>query len=141
MQQTAILTPLAAMFVLTFGVWLYMYVKRIGYMVSHNINSQDLRTPSGREAQLPENINYASYNLRNLFELPVVFYALCLALYVTSGVDSLYVTAAWVFTGFRIMHSIVHCTFNRVILRFGLYMVSAIALWFMVARFVFGLLS
>ena len=139
MEGAAILKPVVVMFLLTLGVWLHMYVKRIGYIMAHDINSQDLRTPAGRDALLPETVNYSSFNLRNLCELPVIFYALCIILYVTGGTDTLYLIAAWVFVAFRIMHSIVHCTFNRVILRFGLYMVSAIALWFMVLRMALGM--
>ena len=89
---------------------------------------------------LPDSINYAAFNLRNLAELPVAFYALCLMLYVTDQVDAVYVAAAWAFFVFRALHSVVHCTFNRVIVRFGLYMLSALALWFMLARAVWGVL-
>lgn len=134
MDGSEIFRPFAAMLVLTFAVWLYMYVLRIGYMTSKRMDAQKMTTPERAMVLLPETINYAAYNLRNLAELPVVFYALCLMLYVTSEVDSIYVIAAWTFFVFRALHSIAHCTFNRVILRFGLYMLSALALWFMLGR-------
>jgi hypothetical protein len=35
---------------------------------------------------------------------------------------------------FRVLHSAVHCTFNLVMLRFYLYLISTLALWFMFAR-------
>jgi len=35
---------------------------------------------------------------------------------------------------FRVRHSAVHCTFNLVMLRFYLYLVSTLAVWFMLAR-------
>jgi hypothetical protein len=57
-----------------------------------------------------------------------------LYLYVTHKVDETYLTAAWVFAAFRILHSAVHCTVNIVMVRFWLYCVSALALWFMVVR-------
>jgi hypothetical protein len=38
------------------------------------------------------------------------------------------------FKNFRVLHSAVHCTFNRVMLRFYLYLFSTLALWFMAAR-------
>jgi hypothetical protein len=49
-------------------------------------------------------------------------------------VDETYLIAAWVFVGFRILHSAVHCTINIVMLRFWLYCISSLALWFMVVR-------
>jgi hypothetical protein len=42
--------------------------------------------------------------------------------------------AAWGFFLFRVLHSVVHCTFNFIPLRFALYVISAGALWFMVIR-------
>jgi hypothetical protein len=42
--------------------------------------------------------------------------------------------AAWGFFVFRVLHSLVHCTFNFIPLRFVLYVVSAAALWFIVLR-------
>jgi hypothetical protein len=77
---------------------------------------------------------YASDNLKNLFEVPVIFYALALYLFVTKQVDELYVGAAWIFVVFRVLHSALHCTFNLVILRFYLYLCASLAVWFMAAR-------
>ena len=134
MAGSEIFAPFTAMLVLTFAVWVYMYALRIRYMVSNRIDAQRMTTPDRAMDLLPDSINYAAYNLRNLAELPVAFYALCLMLYVTDEVDAVYVAAAWAFFVFRALHSVVHCTFNRVIVRFGFYMLSALALWFMLLR-------
>jgi hypothetical protein len=45
---------------------------------------------------------------------------------------------AWVFAIFRVLHSAVHCTFNLVMLQFYLHLVSALAVWFMLARAAFA---
>jgi hypothetical protein len=39
------------------------------------------------------------------------------------------------------LHSLVHCTFNFVPLRFWLYVISALALWLMVLRIAVHVLS
>ena len=96
--------------------------------------AQAYTTPDKAAELLPEAVNYPAYNLKNLFELPVLFYGLCLFLYVTDGVDTGYVIAAWVFFAFRVVHSFVHCTSNIVMLRFYLYSAGALALWFMLGR-------
>ena len=75
-----------------------------------------------------------SDNFKNLFELPVLFYALSLYLFVTGQVDGAYVAAGWIFAAFRVLHSAVHCTFNHVMLRFNLYLISCLALGFMAIR-------
>ena len=139
MNSEAIFQPFLGMLLLTFAVWLLLYKRRIGYMKRERIHPQGFTTPDKGKAKLPDEVNYPAYNLANLFELPVVFYALCLYLYVTGQVDVIYVVAASLFFGFRVAHSFVHCTFNRVYLRFYLYAAAAVALWFMLGRIVVGL--
>ena len=72
--------------------------------------------------------------LPSLLELPVIFYALCLYLYVTGWVDSVHVASAWLFVALRAVHSVIHCTVNVVMLRFLSYFAAGIVLWFMLAR-------
>ena len=136
MDAKEIFLPFIGMLSLTFVVWVHLYVCRIGYTTRHRIHPQRLTTPEKGKALIPDAVNYPAYNLTNLFELPVVFYALCLYLYVMGDVDQTYVAASWVFFLLRVLHSIVHCTFNLVIVRFALYTLSSLALWFMLARVV-----
>src|SRR5882762_5549627 len=106
MRQTAIFGPVFAMIFLTFTVWVYMYVRRISFLRSLAIAPSEL-TP-GRLAELsPPAVSNPSDNLKNLFEIPVIFYALALVLFVTSQVDRAYVTAAWIFVALRALHSAV----------------------------------
>ena len=93
------------------------------------------------EAHLPVEVNYPANNLKNLFELPVLFYGLCLYLFVSGNVDPIYVGAAWSFFALRLLHSIVHSTRNVVILRFYCYAAGAIVLWFMLGRALLGALG
>ena len=55
-------------------------------------------------------------------------------LFVAGQVDGVYLAAAWVFVVFRVLHSAVHCTINIVMLRFNLYLVSSLAVWFIAVR-------
>ena len=134
MHQTAIFAPFFATMLLTFVVWVYMYARRIPFIRSSELTPGELAIP-GRLAEIsPAEISNPSDNLKNLFEIPVLFYALALYLYVTQQVDALYVAAAWIFVVFRVLHSAVHCTVNIVMLRFWLYFASTAAVWFMLFR-------
>jgi hypothetical protein len=134
MAQTSIFGPVFATMLLTLLVWVYMYVRRLGFITKNNISPRDLAVP-GTLAQIsPAAVSNPSDNLKNLFEVPVLFYALALYLFVTGQVDATYVTAAWVFVVFRALHSVVHCTFDLVMLRFYLYLIVTLAAWFMVVR-------
>ena len=128
------------MMLLTMVVWIYMYYRRLGFIFGNRIRPQDLRTPELAGKIIPESVQYPANNLRNLLELPVIFYALCLYLYVSQSVDAIYVGAAWTFLGLRIVHSANQCTVNRVKYRFFAYFASAIVLWLMVGRAALGLL-
>lgn len=119
---------------LTLAVWIYMYVRRTSYLVSEKIDLRKVDTPEKAAAVVPHDVGLASHNLKNLFELPVLFYAVCLYLFVTASVDRFFLLAAWWFFAFRVVHSLIHCSYNRVEHRFAAYMLSAIALWVMVIR-------
>ena len=133
MDQAAIFRPFVATMLLTLAVWLYMFAQRIPFLVRSGLISRRL-TPAEFAQLSPPAVATPADNLRNLFEMPVIFYAVVLCLYALQKVDAAYVNAAWVFFGFRVLHSAVHCTFNHVPLRFFLYLVASLALAFMVLR-------
>jgi hypothetical protein len=134
MTQTAIFSPFFATIFLTLVVWVYMYIRRIAFITSNEFSPKELAIP-GRLAQLsPPSVSNPSDNFKNLFEIPVLFYVLILYLFVTKQVDAVYVNAAWNFVVFRALHSVVHCTFNLVMLRFYLYLFSTLSVWFIAIR-------
>lgn len=140
MTQTAIFGPFFAMLLLTLVVWVYMYVRRIRFIRKNDVSPKDLAVPGELARISPPEVSNPSDNLKNLFEMPVIFYALSLYLFVTNQVDAVYLGAAWGFVAFRALHSAVHCTINLVMLRFYLYLISSIALWFIVIRAVLSYL-
>ena len=133
MDQAVIFQPFVATMILTIVVWTYMYGRRLPFIFSSRLDPKQM-TPLELARLSPPQVSNPSDNLKNLFELPTVFYAVILYLYATHQVDTVYVGAAWGFFLFRTMHSAVHCSFNFIPLRFVLYVISAGALWFMVLR-------
>lgn len=134
MAQTQIFGPFFAVMLLTLIVWVYMYVRRISFLTGSDIGPKDLEAPGALAAISPAAVSNPSDNLKNLFEIPVLFYALAVYLFVVDQVDAPHLYAAWVFAIFRVLHSAVHCTFNLVMLRFYLYLIATLAVWFMFAR-------
>src|SRR5882672_7800674 len=134
MPQTAIFGPVFATIFLTFVVWVYMYVRRITFLQTNQVDPKDMAVPGALARISPPAVSNPSDNLKNLFEIPVIFYALALYLFATKQVDTVYVAAAWVFVAFRVLHSAVHCTFNLVMLRFYLYLFAALAVWLIAIR-------
>jgi hypothetical protein len=140
MEQSVVFQPFVAMMLLTLVVWVYMYARRLPFIFSSGLDPKQM-TPQELARLSPPDVSNPSDNLKNLFELPTVFYAVVLYLYVTRQVDVAYVAAAWTFFLLRTLHSVVHCSFNHIPLRFALYVISAGALWFMVVRIAIALVS
>jgi hypothetical protein len=133
MNRAVIFQPFFATMILTLVVWVYMYGRRLPFIFSSGLDPKQM-TPLELARLSPPQVSTPSDNLKNLFELPTVFYAVVIYIFVTHQVDASYVAAAWGFFLFRALHSVVHCTFNFIPLRFFLYVISAGALWFMVLR-------
>lgn len=133
MDEITIFQPFVATLILTMVVWVYMYARRLSFIFAGRLDPKQM-TPVELARVSPPRVSNPSDNLKNLLELPTVFYAVVLYLFVTHQVDVAYPGAAWAFFLFRAMHSAVHCTFNFIPLRFVLYVISAVALWFMVLK-------
>lgn len=131
---TALALPMAGMMCLTMLVWVFMFVRRVAYISANQLDAEQLKTPADIEALIPADISAPNNNLKNLVELPVIFYAVCVYLIVLLQVDQVYVYCAWVFLVFRVAHSLIHCSYNKVMHRFAAYLISSIALWVMVVR-------
>ena len=133
MAQTAIFGPMLLMMILTLAVWIYMFARRIPFINGSNLTPEQLQPLEFAKLQ-PPSVSNPSDNLKNLFELPVLFYGLVLYLHAIQAVDAFYVALAWGFAGIRVLHSIVHCTSNHIMTRFGLYALASVCLWLMLLR-------
>lgn len=133
-----ILLPCAALALVTAAVWARLYVERIGEMFEKRIPPQALSTSIEAREHLTR--TNAADNLRNLFEMPVLFYALCLGLAVTGLATPLFTTGAWLYVVLRALHSFIHCTYNRVMHRFTVYAASSVLLFVLWGAFVWRLL-
>lgn len=74
----------------------------------------------------------AADNFRNLFEVPVLFYALVATALATSVTPGWLVAGAWAFVALRAAHSFIHCTYNKVMHRFPVFVLGflvVVGLW------------
>lgn len=133
-DQTAIFGPMLGMVLLTFVVWVFLFVRRVGFIQGQGITPEQLSVPGALASLTPAEVSNPSDNFKNLFEVPVLFYVLVGYLFATQQVDAPYVTMAWLFFVFRTLHSAVHCTFNWVMLRFYLYAASTALVWIIAGR-------
>lgn len=132
--------PIAVMLVLTFLVWLRLFVVRLNFMLRNNIDAEKVHSPEQLTSVLPNSANQPANNFKNLFEMPVVFYVLTICAALTNFQSPLFINLIWGFVAFRIVHSIIHCSYNRVMHRFISYLISSICLWVAVFIFIEGVL-
>lgn len=116
MKHAGILLPVVGMVAVTAGVWVKLYIDRFSEMARRKIKPQDLAMSTDKLINLK-----AANNLKNLFEIPVLFYSLC-GLIASSGLsDHAFVYGAWGFVAIRAAHSLIQCTYNGVMHRFTAY--------------------
>lgn len=129
MERYLLLASLAQV-LLVFIVGAYMLRCRVREMREKHIHPQETATSLQMASQL-QNVQAAD-NFRNLFEVPVLFYALIATSTSLQHTPLWLVFGAWVFVGSRYLHSYIHCTYNRVMHRFpvfGLGLLLILALW------------
>ena len=137
--QHAILLPPTALALLTAVVFGRMYKDRIAEMRARRIHPQQLTSAKHVQETL-QNVAGAD-NYRNLFEAPVLFYALCGYLAITQLTTVLLLACAWGYVVLRAAHTFVHLTNNKVIRRFQLFFASSMVLFAMWLLFLIRLLT
>ncbi|MFC0677709.1 MAPEG family protein [Lysobacter korlensis] len=130
MSDLSIFHPAIAMAALTFAVSIRLLFSRVGTMRSERIHPQSVATSAAMAARMSD--SRAADNFRNLFELPVLFYMALVVAAVSGLVTPAVLLLAWAFVALRVVHSAIHCTYNKVMHRFYAYIAGwavLVALW------------
>jgi hypothetical protein len=134
-----ILLPAMALVALTFVVMVRMYMTRVAQMKRERIHPQAVATSAQAAQKLTD--SGAADNFRNLSELPVLFYfgvAVALALGVH---DAGLLGLAWVFVALRVVHSVIQCSYNKVMHRFKAFLAGSLVLMLFWIRLAWCLLA
>ena len=128
MPTNALLLITACLFLvlLTFAVSVKMFLSRTREMRQKRIHPGAVSTSADMAARLQD--TQAADNFRNLFEVPILFYALTAVALATSSIPPWLAYGAWIFVILRFVHSIIHCTYNNVTHRFTVYLLSFVLL-------------
>ena len=119
--------PMLAMVGIVLAVWVRLYLTRIPEMRRRRIHPQKVASNQAMVEAMED--QRAADNFRNLFELPVLFYAACLAAMATNTESTVALGLAWGFVASRAVHSLIHCTYNRVMHRFQAYALGGFVLF------------
>lgn len=130
MRAEGIFWPLTVLALWTGFVLLVTAYGRIGAVLRGQLRSNAFKV--GESPEVPKQLLVGNRNFMNLLEMPVLFYVVCLSLYVTKNVDMASTWLAWLYVLLRVVHSAIHISYNNVVHRLVAFTVSnfiLVALW------------
>lgn len=139
MNTLAILYPVFALALWTILVLLQIPIVRFRSGFRRETVADDFKY--GESSSVPSYVSIPNRNYMNLLELPILFYVVCLFIYVTNSTLPVMVTLAWSYVALRIIHSVIHLSYNHVIHRLVAFATSnfvLVALWIFAALQIFS---
>ncbi|MXO58395.1 MAPEG family protein [Altererythrobacter salegens] len=135
MPELSILQPVVVLAAWTMIMWLWMYATRIPAMQAAQVEPDKLANDpeTTLDRVLPPGVQWKAHNYNHLHEAPTVFYAVALVLFLTGEGDGRTAILGCAYVGLRILHSLVQATFNKVMVRFGIFALSSIVLMALIA--------
>ncbi len=128
MINTDLLSPVIALVAWSMVMWVWLYVTRIPAIIAANM-TLDPNQPNGQQmALLPAKVRWKADNYNHLMEQPTIFYALVISLALLADTTLFTLIMAWAYVILRVIHSLYQALFNRIEIRFGLFMLSNVPL-------------
>lgn len=122
--------PMFTLVVVTFVVGMLTAYVRIKAAYSGEVNPKYFKLMS--KYDVPDKVVKFGRNFDNLFEVPVLFYAVCLCALFLHIESMLMLVLAWLFVALRVVHSLIHLTYNHPFHRFAgfaLSFVCVVMMW------------
>jgi len=135
-----ILGPVMALVLWSFVMWAWLYATRIPAITRLKITYDPRRPASEFDAAMPPEVRWKADNYNHLMEQPTIFYATAFAAQLAGQADGLNLGLAWAYVVLRVVHSVIQCTVNVVMLRFTVFTLSTIALAILAIRTMAALL-
>ena len=125
MKTTLIYWPMLTLIAWTFVLYIILGARK---RTAFKQGDTDIEAKALNPKAWPDAVVKVSNNIGNLFEAPVLFYALTVVLAQIDAVSMLTLALAWAYVALRVIHSMIHITSNYVPARFGMFMISTIVL-------------
>ena len=125
--STLIFLPVLAQVLLTIVVYFGLAAAKARALKEGSV---DLERRALRDDAWPEDVQKINNNIRNQFEVPVLFYVLVVVLYQLNATGVLPQGLAWLFVASRVVHAWIHTGSNyvparRAVFTFGVFVVLA----------------
>jgi hypothetical protein len=131
MEHSPLLGPVVALVAWTLVMLVWMAAARGKQFRKLGVNMGNI--PRGArgadlERDSPGSANWPAHNYTHLMEQPTIFYPIVFALIIMDFDHQINVWLAWGYVGFRVLHSIVQATVNKVKYRFPLFLGATLCL-------------
>jgi hypothetical protein len=133
----AILYPVLAQIGLTLLVLIGTGYHRRAALLNRDVTVDDIALDNSR---WPGRARQFANCYVNQFELPVLFYVLCLMAHTTRTADLIFVILAWIFVICRVLHAYVHTGTNVVARRGAVFLIGFFTILIMMLYLTFRLL-
>jgi hypothetical protein len=124
MKATLIFAPMLVQVLLTIGM--YIALQRAKWRAVRSGEVDEARRALHDDAW-PDYVRQINNNIRNQFEVPILFFVLCFMLWALESTGLAVQTLAWIFVSSRLAHAWVHARSNRVPLRRRFFVVGVAA--------------
>jgi hypothetical protein len=127
----AILWPTFALVALIVLIWFWLFVERMRHIKANPPTAETFAT-SEAALRYFEPVEMPANNFRNLFEMPVLYFAIVPLLMITHQANHVQVILAWAYVVLRAVHSFIHIVVRKVQLRAPVYWLSSavlMAMW------------
>jgi hypothetical protein len=125
MNSNYIIWPVLAQVFLTLTMLIVLGARKAKAIKAGEVNRQQAAL---NNRVWPEDVVKVSNNIANQFEVPVLFYVVCLVLYSINAVGLVAIVLAWLFALSRFAHAYVHIGSNYVPMRLRLFMLGCFVL-------------
>jgi hypothetical protein len=146
-MHSEILHPVVALAAWTMIMWLWMYATRIPAMNRAKIDGVNMVGSAGDSlrnqlnAAGEQKASWVADNYNHLHEAPTVFYAVALTLAILGQGDGINAQIAWAYVFLRVAHSLVQVLWNRVLVRFSIFILSSLALIALIVHAYMGVIA
>lgn len=126
MNSNSILYPIFFMFLLIIVTVIRNLFCRILLFTQKKVKISDLKEV--RLEAFPEKAVYLTKNISNLYEMPVLFFVICLIALTKEFTDPIFISLAWIYVILRSVHTLIHTTYNNLLHRVIPFVLSNVVL-------------
>lgn len=123
MNSNQIFWPVLIQILITIAAFMLLGIRKGRAVKSGNV---DMKKTALDNDAWPDYVLMVSNNIRNQFQVPVLFFVLCFVFYNLNAVSDTVLYLAWAFVVSRIIHAYIHMSTNYVPARFTVFTIGIV---------------